>query len=846
MPDKNGSNDIAEMLRLLRESVENDKQKADTESEVNTEIEKEPEEEIASDEYIADESLLLPDEEDDSDPWYEDDVEEIEEEPEEELDIEIATEDEREEEEDDEIDPWFNVLEETAEDEVIEDEAIEDEVIEDEETSFSFDDLVDENEDEEVIAEDPEEEEESEEILEEDEIDVFAYPDEDEDEIDVFAYPGEELDEEDAPEEEIASYDEEFDEEITEEENFETELDEIKEIEADKTEEEILDETDINLLQNMGYTSFVSEDGVDAEEADSESSLTGDIAYDHNGEEHVIKKQNDEIKIDYTEQKRKTLIRLIISGSAALLLFVYEYLTFAGVNMPWLFNQHEYPVSHSMISLQLLLIAIVPSLNLVAKGIYDAFKLRSTPYSVGSVLILVNVIYTVMIAVFRPENYMLFNFVGALSAVLAIVYEYVMLISEEKAFHSVSFDGAKKYVFVEDNEEKPFGDQPTLRAYRTDFNKNFFAKVGKRVSDYKYLGILIPAVIVAGAILCGCLLIINGNVTAAINGGMLLINFALPVGVLGAYSVPLFFAILSLKKEKGAIIGHSSVENYSNTRFVTFDEADIFPSMKTTYIDLKPCGDSPIADVLSKTSMLFSAIGGPLSHMVETTGETGEKGKVDIIGIFDDGISATVNSEPMLVGSARFLEINNVDINASSDYRDSDESNEILYVAIDGKLAARYYIKYIPDPAFVEAINMLGAKGISVGIRTRNPGVNSRIIEKRCPEMKYKVYTIKSLAEGDKDINSYQSSTDSGIVAHGKASKLVRPLIMALDLKKYYKIDAYLRYASAGIGALLVIIYAVMGRIADLSSLSVALYQLVWIVPAFAAAWLISLNKKKQ
>ena len=112
--------------------------------------------------------------------------------------------------------------------------------------------------------------------------------------------------------------------------------------------------------------------------------------------------------------------------------------------------------------------------------------------------------------------------------------------------------------------------------------------------------------------------------------------------------------------------------------------------------------------------------------------------------------------------------------------------------------------------------------------------------------MKYKVYTIKALADGDKDLTSYQSSAESGIVAHGKASKLVRPLIMALGLKKYYKIDAYIRYASAAIGALLVIIHAIMGRVGDLSSLSAVLYQLGWIVPAFAAAWLISFNKKKQ
>ena len=877
MTDKNGSNDIAEMLRLLRQSVDNDRANMPVEDEETSE--KETEEEVVLEEFEEeDEELEVIEEDDDSDPWYEDDIElsedEEETDEEEELEIEIAAADEREDE-DDEDDPWFSGsekepenLEAEEESEEIEDfeEAIEEtieetieeseEINDDEGASFAFGEEEPEEELPDILLE---EEDDETQASDEDEIDVFAYPEEeeetDEDEIDVFAYPDEDpyegiIADEPIFEEEIEEVEETEEEEIIEEEeieeeSLERELDEIKEIESNVTDE-MLDDTDISLLQNMGYTSFAAEDAEEEDEPEEKAEALGDIAYDHNGEEHVIKKQSDEIKIDYTEQKRKTLLRLIIAGGAALLLFIYEYLTFAGVELPWIFNQHEFPVSHSMISLQLLLISVAMSLNLVAKGIYDTFKLRSTPYSVGSVLIFVNVVYTVMVAVFRPEKYMLFNFVGALSAVLAIVYEYIILISEEKAFHSVSFDEDTKYVFSDDSEAKPFGDQPTLRAYRTGFNKNFFAKIGKRVSDYNYLGILIPAVIVFGVLLFGLVWLIRGDAYSAINAGMLVINFALPVGVLGTYSIPLFFAISSLKKEKGAIIGHSSVECYSNTRFVTFDEADIFPSIKTTYIDLKPCGDSPIAEVLAKTSRLFSAIGGPLRHMVETTGTVENEGKVELVGIFDDGISAMMNSETMLVGSARFLEINNVSVNASSDYRDSDGSNEILYVAIGGKLAARYYIKYIPDPDFVEAINMLGANGISVGIRTRNPGVNSRIIEKRCPEMKYKVYTIKSLADGEKDITSYQSSADSGIVAHGKASKLARPLIMALGLKKYYKIDTYLRYASAAIGALLVSIYAIMGRIGELSSLSVALYQLGWILPAFAAAWLISLKKKKQ
>jgi hypothetical protein len=367
--------------------------------------------------------------------------------------------------------------------------------------------------------------------------------------------------------------------------------------------------------------------------------------------------------------------------------------------------------------------------------------------------------------------------------------------------------------------------------------------VGRRSAEYKYIGILIPSVAGAALIILAAVWIATGNGSEAAKAAMLIVNFALPLGVMGTFSLPMLGALLSFNK-KGAVIGHAAADDYEKTRFVTFDETDMFPSIKTTYIDLKPAGNRHISEVLGKTSKLFSAIGGPLSRMVETHEMQSGEGVV-ITGIFDDGISAEVDSTQMLAGSARFLEINGIETSATRDHRDADTSNEILYIAIDGKLAARYYIKYLPDPDFVEAVNLLGDRGISVGLRTRNPGVNSRIIEKRCPEMKYKVYTVRSVSDDEKDLTSYKSATESALVTHGKASRLVYTLIAALSLKKCYKADMYVRIVSAIVGAIAVIAFAGMGRVGDLGAFWAIIYQLIWLAPGGLALLLMIKNKGK-
>ena len=173
----------------------------------------------------------------------------------------------------------------------------------------------------------------------------------------------------------------------------------------------------------------------------------------------------------------------------------------------------------------------------------------------------------------------------------------------------------------------------------------------------------------------------------------------------------------------------------------------------------------------------------------------------------------------------------------------ADRQSEILYISIDGRLAARYYIQYIPDEEFVEAVNLLGDKGISVGIRTRNPGINSRIIEKHCPSLKYKVYTLKAVADDERDLVSHRNVTASGIIARGKAAKLARPLAAAITLKRYYKTDMYLRIAMAAFGAVTVAVFAFLGRLADLGSLAAVIYQLACIIPS--AIMLFVFKKKK-
>ena len=688
----------------------------------------------------------------------------------------------------------------------------------------------DENADDEIYDESYEDESYEDESYEDESYDDESYEDESYDDE---SYEDEVVTEEDFDYEDEMIADDSY-------EQSESDIDkELKEAEEENDDDIGLDETDIHLLSKLGYSPVGASEEVvkqnDRENLSKESS--GDIAYDYEGEEYIFEKQREEIRAGYSVAKKSTLTRLAIAGGATFLLLIYETLVAFGVTLPWLFNQHTYALSHIMISLQFLIIAGAMSIRSVVKGVADAACMKATPQSVSAVVIIMNVLYSIVIAIITPEDYVLFNFAGALAAVLAIGYEYLNLVNESHAFDVVALKDDVRYVFGEDEKlYEVFGEPaPSLRAYSTDFNKHYFAKMKRRTVSYKYLSTLIVAVLALMLVVGVISLLATGTPGEALRNAIMIVNFALPLGILGAYTLPMLKVTKAMLGKNAALIGQATVDKYVNTRFVTFDEEDLFPSIKTTHIDLKPSGNHDISAVLRKTGKLFSAIGGPMKKLVEIP-DASDGDDVIIKDIFDDGVSATVESSEMLVGSARFLEINGVDPTATSDYRDADGNNEVLYVAINGSLAARYYIKYLPDPDFVKAVNKLGDKRIAVGIKTCNPGINSNIILRRCPEMKYKIYAIKSGYDSADELESHRVLTDGDLISVKKSVFLAYPLLACLALKKYYKSDAVFRWVSAAVGALVALCIALAGRGLDINSLGIAIYQLLWFAPSLAAA----------
>ena len=847
MTDKNGSQstggtgerrnskDISEILRMLRDSVgkpiedrPSEKLDGDLEEQLREKLDGSP---AATADAPKTE---LPDEEIDESTDEEDaiDPEEI---FEEEID-EILDADEEAADDDDDA-PWYS-----DDDQEADDESEDDEPLGAEDVADAVDDDAPWYSDEEADEDDYEELEESEddedELTAEEILGGFA----DDDDGDSKWY----IDDNDADDENGELPEEEpIGEEIPEEEPVEEEIPEEEPVEEEIPEEErkgasAFDDADISLLESMGYDAVTDEDGNDEivpipRETDDDD---GDSTYGNDGVEYETDGQNDDIASGYKRIRNKPLIRLAVTGGVSLLLMIYEVLFFSGAELPWIFNQYDQPLAHIMVSLQLLVIAIAFAAKPLLQGVKDIFKGAATPYSLSAVTATASLIYTVIIAIVRPDDFMLFNFSGAFAIFLACLHEVLLIRHEARSFAVISDSRSKGRFALENDDcsgEVLGAPVRALRAYRTKFNKDYFARTAKRPDDIKGIGLMIAIVSGAATVVFALTSLIWG-VADGLKAGIVMINFALPLCSLLTYSFPIMLASHKFMGNNGVILGHSVADEYSEVGFLTFDEADLFPSIKTSRVEFKPTGDMPISEIMRMTGLMFSKIGGPISRLVRLDEEKYLSGEAEIKGIFDDGISATVDGCEMLAGSARFLELYGVSVGLSADEKDDERSLGVLYVAIDGRLSARYCISYRPDRDFVKMVNMLGAMGVAVGVRTHNPAVNSDVISARCREMKYKVYAIK-LGSGEKDdLTSAREQTHSGICSIGKAARLARPFVAARILKRVYRADRVIRVVAASLGGAFVAIMALLGQVWQFNSLQAAIYQLVFSLPAVITA----------
>ncbi len=639
----------------------------------------------------------------------------------------------------------------------------------------------------------------------------------------------------------------------------EAEVDESEEREEKPAAAEA-DPLDINLMIAFDMES-------DDEETTSAAKIAGDILESTHDEsktrkfqldrpEYVDKSQTAEIREELKHKKISLIIRTCLCTVLTALLFVFENipsLTQIFIGSPKQFdgflNPALYPVVYIMVSLQLMLLACLCAIPEIIDGVKHLFRGTPKPESLTGLLAASGIIYSVVLCnlIVSPNEPVMLNFVVAVSALLTLISTCLNNKREMMNFRIVSSKKAKHVVRRIPEEEsvcevKAFGGADdvcdVMKIEKTDFVENFFTRLRTPVQSNSTAVMFLMGVTIAVGVLFGVFtgLRSGSDGSAAWRAAFSAMYLVAPMSVFIAFSYPFYRANLAAKEYDSAIVGESSLDEYSNASIISFDDKNVFPSYAVKVQNIRIYNNARIDRVLYYASSVFSYAGGPLQDVFEIT--TKDMGTSENVQIFESesGFLATqVDGVNIIFGSYDALTARGLEIPEKAAGDDVDLSDElsIMYMFRESVLVAKMYIKYDMDEDIDVILKQFSGDGLYVCVRTFDPNIDEEMISRKLGAKKLPLKIIRYL--NPSEVGKFEEKVDSGLVTCSSSKSLLQVISYCEKVIHTKKTNIALSILSIMIGAAILLLLLLANSMNILTSLIIVIYQLVWLVPTIIA-----------
>lgn len=625
---------------------------------------------------------------------------------------------------------------------------------------------------------------------------------------------------------------------------------------AEKNEDEPdepIDSTDMNLMIAFGM------DGKGDKKADKAKEFGDRLeAKQHSRDakkvqldrpEFVDKTQTPKIRREFKFRGVSLRVKLCLCAVFTVLLMVFENIAvltklFTGTSMQFggAFDPAVYPTVYIMVSLQLMLLACLCAYEQIANGFKYLFRGIPKPESMLSVLTVIGILYSVILVRVNRGEPVMFNFMVALTAFYTLIYALYNHKREVLNFRIVANKRPKHIVRrladeESEGEARAFEDNDevcdVMKIEKTDFIEGFFGRLSKPdPATTRFMAALLST-IGAIAVLFGILMNFRGgNADAVLGAFFASLLIAAPLSIYITFSYPFYRANLAAKEYDSAIVGESSLEEYSNASIISFDDKNVFPSYSVKVQNIRFYNNARVDRVFYYAASVFAYAGGPLQDVFEVA--TLEMGHSSNVRIFDTeaGFLATqVDGVNIFFGSAEALKSRGFEIEEQAEEDDADFEDvlSIMYMFREDKLVAKMYVQYVMDADIDLILKQFSGTGLYVCVRTFDPNIDERMIAHKL-NMKRMPLKIVRYASAE-EVTAYEEKVDSGLVTCGSPKSLLQVISYCEKVLRTRKTNIALSVLSVLIGAAILALLLLSDSMGLLNSLYIAVYQLIWMIP---------------
>ena len=312
-----------------------------------------------------------------------------------------------------------------------------------------------------------------------------------------------------------------------------------------------------------------------------------------------------------------------------------------------------------------------------------------------------------------------------------------------------------------------------------------------------------------------------------------LVTIAIPAFALLASNISLYIDDKRFSRKGSAITGHRAVEQSAYVNNFAIDSKDIFTKDSCHIIGIKTFHNMRIDDAILYAAALVIGSEGPLADEFQNV----ILNKYDLLPSVDGlayeerlGLSAWIGERRVLFGNRNLLLNHNVELpdeNFEKQY--TVNGRKVNYLAISGKVAAMFVVKYRPVKQFRRYLQNIDRAGITILVRNTDCNITEEMV---CKYYRLPLTAVKVLGPVQGDVAGKYFAADkvrstSGILSNGSIETSMKTLYEARRLYDGVSINNILALAFTVIAAIVGIALAIVG-VDALSDSRVLLFQAVF------------------
>lgn len=566
-----------------------------------------------------------------------------------------------------------------------------------------------------------------------------------------------------------------------------------------------------------------------------------DTLYDEDADEAEYTDRNQEEIILKDLRKGAILSAVSMVLTLAVTVFCLYFELAAGTKMahPAFFEAGKFGVTYSMGMLQLMFLGVIFNLD----GMKRAFKgfrpSKASTEAFSAAVVIVCTIHSIFSAVFASDSPDLKSFcsVGCVALFVLSVNSFIKAYTSLTSFciaasrvpklSSVALgrDSGEAAAFEKYLDE----DTTVFTVGKSDFVEGFFKKIRTvpKASKKSFRMIVIAFVLalIAGAA-CGVL----KGLYSGINAFTTVCLASLPVNALLSTALPFFAVSAKAKKNQTAYVGEAACDAYENTGVVSFDDTEVFPARSVKVSSIRTYSDNRIDKVILYMARIFDKVQGPLSFVFSNSVQSLEdtSAEAQIVEHFSDGISAKIDGKEILVGTENFMKL--YDIETPIDNIDESFTRSlgsIMYMSVDGGLAAKFYIKYTMSRGFESVLRSFYDAGICVGIKSLDPCITNELV---CGNLKGSNYPVAVIKKHRGTAPTVAEKTDGAVISLSGVNNFLKGFIRLDNLRNVYRSNMIISVFCMIIGLVLSAALNVTG-IVEIGVAAIVLFQIIWCIP---------------